>query len=264
VTKLIFLTDYNGSVCFYIIALRYSLNPALMNRLLYWISVLLIAQSTSAQDSTVRYIRAPQVIIKLAPLSFLLDPDATIQGGLELRTGQRSSVQGEIGLGHKGMSVVSDEKKNWANWSIWRVRSEWRHYTNRYRTNDRKNIHIRSDFPLGNYLAIEGFAKQITGTKHLVFYDPDPNFPTTQSISRFVWGSQVKWGRQIAIPGESVTSLTRLLLDLYIGIGFRYGSNQTTPDDNMYCGCGLIPDRFGQRRSVQPSVAAGLKIGIGL
>lgn len=216
----------------------------------------------SAQDSIIQY-RNTHVILKLAPLSLLIDPDATLQGGLEIRTGRRGSVQGEVGFGHKGLSVTSDDKKNFADWSIWRARAEWRHYTNRYRTNKQKGIRIRSDFPLGNYFAVEGFGKQISGTKNMGLYDTDPTFPTNQqAISRFVWGSHVKWGRQIAIPGESLTSLSRVLLDFYIGIGFRYGTTTLNPVSN-YCGCGWFPDRFQQGRTLLPSLTAGVKIGVG-
>ena len=223
----------------------------------------LVSVSAFAQDSTIIY-REPHVILKLAPLSLLIDPDATLQGGLEVRTGLRSSVQAEVGFGHKGLSVTSDEKKNFANWSIWRVRSEWRHYTNRYRTNNQKNVHIKSSFPLGNYVAIEGFAKQINGTKNISESNVNEVLITTpQTIHRFVWGSHVKWGRQIAIPGESITSLSRILLDFYIGIGIRYGTTDLNPATN-HCGCGILPDRFQQGRSILPSMTAGIKIGVGL
>lgn len=237
-----------------------------MNRLLlliiHWLCFSAVA---AAQDSTVAYDYRPHVILKLAPLSLFLDPDATVQAGLEVRTGQRSSVQAEVGFGRKGLSITSDDKKNFADWSIWRVRSEWRHYTNRYRTNNRKNIHIRSDSPLGNYVAIEGFAKQINGTKNLVLYDPDPNFPNNQqAISRFLWGSHIKLGRQIAIPGSSLNSLSRVLLDFYAGVGFRYGITELNPTTENQCGCGFVPDRFQPGRSIQPSLTAGLKIGVGL
>ena len=235
-----------------------------MNRFYFFLfAALLISRFTHAQDSTIQYY-PPHIILKLAPLSLLLDPDATIQGGLEVRTGQRSSVQAEVGFGHKGLSVTSDEKRNFADWSIWRVRSEWRHYTNRYRTSHQKNIHIRSNFPLGNYVAIEGFAKQINGTKNISLYNSDNVLSVTQqSISRFVWGSHIKWGRQIAIPGKSIKSLSRVLLDFYMGVGLRYGATELNPP-NTYCGCGLIGDRFQQSQGIQPSMAAGIKIGVGL
>ncbi|ADB37677.1 hypothetical protein [Spirosoma linguale] len=235
-----------------------------MHQRLRLIPLLLLAFTASAQDSTVRYGYFPRVIVKLAPLSLLLDPDATIQGGLEVRTGRRSAVQGEIGFGHKGLAITSDDKQNFADWSIWRARSEWRHYTGRYRTNRRKNIHIKSQFPLGNYLAIEGFAKQINATKNLVLYDPDPNFPTNQEvINRFVWGGHIKWGRQIAIPSDAPQHLSRVLLDFYVGVGVRYGNTKINLPVST-CGCGLIPDRFQRGNSILPSLTAGLKIGFGL
>ena len=234
-----------------------------MVRLCYFICLFLTKTLAFGQDSTVQY-QAPRVILKLAPLALLLDPDATIQGGLEVRVSRRSSAQAEVGFGHKGMAITSDEKKNFADWSIWRVRSEWRHYTNRFRTNNRNNIHIRSSYPLGNYLAIEGFAKQIDGTKNLFSYDGTASIPNgQQAINRFVWGSHVKWGRQIAIPGASITSLSRVLLDFYIGVGFRHSNTETTPPDD-FCGCGFGPDRFRPGNAIQPSATAGLKIGFGL
>jgi hypothetical protein len=233
-----------------------------MKHWLYLFFFLLVTRCVSAQDSTIRYLHSTGVILKLAPLSLLLDPDATIQGAVEVRISRQNSVQAEIGYGHKGLSVITDQKENFVDWSIWRFRSEWRHYTNHYRTNNRQTIHIRSNFPLGNYIAIEGFAKQINGTKEGSFTALSAPV-SLESISRFVLGSHVKWGRQIAIPGESTTSLSRVLLDLYIGVGLRYGITQTTPDERQ-CGCGFLPDRFQQGRSPQLSVAAGLKLGFGL
>ncbi|SOD80728.1 hypothetical protein [Spirosoma fluviale] len=235
-----------------------------MRQRLLLIPLFLLALSASAQDSTVRYDYSPRMILKLAPLSLLLDPDATVQVGLEVRISQRNAVQGEIGFGHKGLAITSDDKKNFTDWSIWRVRSEWRHYTGRYRTSNRKNIRIKSSFPLGNYLAIEGFAKQINATKNVVLYDPDPNFPNNQEIiNRFVWGSHVKWGRQIAIPSDAPQHLSRVLLDLYVGVGFRYGSTETNSSTSI-CGCGPIPSRFQAGNSILPSLTAGVKIGFGL
>jgi hypothetical protein len=235
----------------------------LMLRSLLFFLLLAVSINSFGQDSTIQY-RPVHVIVKLAPLSLLLDPDATIQGGLEVRVNPRSSVQVEVGFGHKGLSVVTDEKQNFADWSIWRVRSEWRHYTGRYRTNRKKAIHIRSTFPLGNYLAIEGLAKQINGTKNLVLYDPDPNFPNgQQGISRFIMGSHVKWGRQIAIPGPSLSTLSRVLLDFYVGIGARYGITELAPPIDT-SGGGFTYDRFKPGNRLQPSLALGLKIGFGL
>ncbi len=235
-----------------------------MVRLCYFTCLFLITTLAFGQDSTVQY-QPSRVILKLAPLALLLDPDATIQGGLEVRISSRNSVQAEIGFGRKGLAIMTDDKKNFTNWSIWRVRSEWRHYTNRYRTNNRKNIHIRSNYPLGNYIAVEGFAKQIDATKNLFSYDGRVSIPNgQQAISRFVWGSHVKLGRQIAINGTSINSLSRVLLDVYIGAGFRYGNTRATPFNDDICGCGFGPNRFHPGKTILPSLTAGLKIGVGL
>ena len=233
-----------------------------MKQLLYLICYLLTASSTMGQDSTIALRWVHRAIIKFAPLS-LLDPDATVQGGVEVRVSPRNSVQAEVGFGHKAMQIVTDEKKKFTDWSIWRVRSEWRHYTNRYRTNSHKNIYVRSAFPLGNYIAIEGFAKQITGTKVPLSPIDIPIFPNVpQPINRLVVGSHLKWGRQIAIPGASLSDLSRVLLDFYVGIGIRYGiSNSIDTND---CSCGPFNDRFAPGNRFQPSLALGVKIGVGL
>lgn len=235
-----------------------------MKHWIYFAFLFLLSRTSQAQDSTVRYTRPITVLAKLAPLAFLLDPDATIQAGAEMRISTRNSVQFEAGFGRKGFAIVTDDKENFTDWSVWRVRSEWRHYTNRYRTNKRKNIRIRSDFPLGNYIAIEGFIKQIDGKKNSRLYTPESTYSTVeQSINRFVWGSHIKWGRQLAFPGATPASLSRVLLDFYGGIGIRYGSTQTNPVVES-CGCGFGPSRFAQGSFLSPSIAAGLKIGFAL
>lgn len=228
---------------------------------IYFLCLVFLSRSIHAQDSTVRYDRSATVVLKLAPLSILFDPDATIQGGAEFRVSNRNSVQVEAGFGRKGFAIVSDDKKDFTGWSIWRARSEWRHYTNHYRTNKRKSIRVRSDFPLGNYLALEGFIKHISGTENSSMYIGE-SMPTPfeQSINRFVWGGHAKWGRQIAMPNAPSTSLSRVILDIYAGVGIRYGSTQTNPRLES-CGCGFTPSRFAQGSFISPSVSAGIKIG---
>jgi hypothetical protein len=234
----------------------------MMNCWIYCICLFFFSQTVYAQDSTIRYGRPAAVLLKVAPLSILVDPDATIQAGAEVRVSKRNSMQAEVGFGRKGFAITTDDKQNFTDWSVWRVRSEWRHYMNRYRTNKRKNIRIRSDFPLGNYLAIEGFAKQINGTKAGWPYNNESiSSPVEQSVHRFVWGSHVKWGRQIALPGETSNSLSRVLLDFYVGVGIRYGSTETNPELGS-CGCGFVPNRFAKGHSILPSAAAGIKIGL--
>jgi hypothetical protein len=72
-----------------------------MKHWLYLFFFLLVTRCVSAQDSTIRYLHSTGVILKLAPLSLLLDPDATIQGAVEVRISRQNSVQAEIGYGIK-------------------------------------------------------------------------------------------------------------------------------------------------------------------
>ena len=256
---------------------------------IFWISCLtaLSMQYVNAQDSTVALRRPYRAVIKLAPLS-LLDQDATVQGGLEYRTGVRTSVQGEFGYGRKGLSLLGSDLKNFASAEVWRGRAEVRFYTNRYRTNRRQGIAIRSTVPLGNYWAIEGLYKQINIVKLGKVYKAEElpatgssspgsqQAPVTQyvissqqiPITRFVVGSHLKIGRQFAFYDPYRHFFSRTLVDIYIGAGVRWAINEVPPPAGINpfptCGCGIGRSFTRQEGQLTPSLTAGLKIGFAL
>lgn len=241
-----------------------------MKKALLFLLLSLMAPLARCQDSTLVYQHPSRFIVKLAPLS-LLDPDATIQAGLEYRLGQRTSVQGEVGYGGRTLSLLDNELKNFAAAEVWRGRAEVRFYSGRYRTNHKKGIAIRSHAPLGNYWAIEGMFKQINVQKAAQpgRIDVNPPIPIEitgpQLIRRYVVGTHVKFGRQLAFYDPQRRLFSRTLLDIYWGFGARLITNQgPTPTTDESCGCGVGRSFRSRGTSIAPSVSLGLKLGFAL
>lgn len=246
-----------------------------MKPLLYVACLLLIASSALSQDSTIAFQRVHRTVIKFAPLS-LLDQDATVQGSLEYRTGLRTSVQGEFGYGRKGLSPFNTDLNEFVNAEVWRGRAEVRFYTGRYRTNRRQGIAVRSDFPLGNYWAIDGLFKQINVLKQENLYNADLSALVGSRrvpISRYVLGSHLKIGRQFAFYDPYKRIFSRTLIDIYIGAGMRWVMNDVPPlaPQPVYaCGCvKTLGSGLGRLFSTSdsklaPSLTAGLKLGFAL
>ena len=244
---------------------------------IFWISCLtaLSMQYVSAQDSIIALRRPYRAVIKLAPLS-LLDQDATVQGGLEYRTGVRTSVQGEFGYGWKGLSLIKSDLDKFASVNLWRGRAEVRFYTSHYRTNRRQGIAIRSDVPLGNYWAIEGLYKQINLIDQINVYSAEASSATGSyvltgsqrvPISRNVFGGHVKIGRQFAFYDPYRRVFSRTLIDMYVGVGVREIRNQVSPRPfNPFptCGCGIGRSLTNEGNFIAPSITAGLKLGFAL
>lgn len=238
-----------------------------LNCLIYF---LLTTSAVMAQDSTIALRRTPRAVVKFAPLS-LLDQDATVQGGLEYQTGAKTSVQGEFGHGRKGLSPFDTDLKDFAKAEVWRGRAEIRFYSGRYRTNSRQGIAVRSNFPLGNYWAIDGLFKQINVLKQENMYSPEPYtlVGTRQvPISRYVWGAHLKMGRQFAFYDPYKRLFSRTLVDIYIGAGVRRATNDVPPPigPNPFptCGCGFGRSFESEGGKWAPSLTAGLKVGLAL
>lgn len=223
-----------------------------------------------SQDSTLTYSHPSRFILKLAPLA-VLDQDATIQAGLEYRTGRRTSVQAELGYGGKNLSPFRSDIKKFADAEVWRGRAEVRFYSGRYRTNHKQGIAIRSDFPLGNYWAVEGLFKQVNVQKAAQSGQIDVNPPVPievtgpQLIRRYVVGSHIKFGRQFAFYDPHRHIFSRTLLDIYAGIGVRLITNQGAEQvTDETCGCGIGRSFFYRGTGVSPSLSLGLKLGFAL
>ena len=243
-----------------------------MKQLLYFTSFLLVITSASiAQDSTIALRRTPRAIIKFAPLS-LLDQDATIQAGLEYQIKAGRSVQVEGGYGWRSLSAFKVDLDDFVRAEVWRVRSEVRFYTGRYRTNRRQGVAVGSSFPLGNYWAIDGLFKQINvvGKEYdpqSIFSSAKPELLGLKRVSRYVLGTHLKIGRQFAFYDPYKHLFSRTLLDVYVGAGARWAINDIrryTAAPDYPCGCGFGRSFDTQGGQWTPSLTAGLKVGFAL
>lgn len=240
-----------------------------MKQLLYLIGLLCIMSDATAQDSTVTLRKPVRVVVKFAPLSLLFDQDATLQGGLEFKTGTRTAVQAEFGYGWRTLSPFDSDLKDFVDAEVWRGRTEVRFYTTRYRTNRRQGIAIRSDFPLGNYWAIDGLFKRINIVDRnyayqSVFDSAAPRYLGLARTSRYVLGSHLKIGRQFAFYDPHNHLFSRTLLDIYIGAGVRWAINdRQSASENPFplCGCGIGRSFTTTDGQWTPSLTAGLKVG---
>ncbi|MBC3786218.1 hypothetical protein [Spirosoma utsteinense] len=238
-------------------------------KLLYLIGLLVITSAAAAQDSTIALRKPARVVIKFAPLSLLFDQDATLQGALEFRTGIRTAVQAEFGYGWRTLSPFDSDLKDFVDAEVWRGRAEVRFYTNRYRTNRRQGIAIRSDFPLGNYWAIDGLFKQINVVDRDYAYQPvfdsaAPRYHGLARTSRYALGSHLKIGRQFAFYDPHNRLFSRTLIDIYIGAGVRWAINDrrsASQNPSLTCGCGIGRSFTATDGQWTPSLAAGLKVG---
>ena len=234
----------------------------------------LITLKTQAQDSTLTR-PLPRVLVKFAPLA-LIDPDATLQAGLEVKVGSRSSVQGEYGDGWPTLTHSNSDHAHTENQrSIHRIRAEWRVYSGRYRTNRRKNAAIKTPFPLGNYLAVEGFYKSVSWTEVDGTIRSQPNEPVKfQSVKVHVpfhrqgYGTHLKVGRQFALSGNRVSTRGQVLIDIYFGAGVRWVNWQY--DQNLLKPGEELTHQMHHRSlnnlgtNLIPTLSFGLKLGFAL
>lgn len=218
---------------------------------------LMLAFHTHAQhiDSTAS--RRYQWVIKLAPLS-IVDPDNTVQPGVEYIFGKRSSVQAEFGYGWHNFSLFT-YKENYRYREVWRSRAELRTYWKRrgqYRT------------PLGGYWALEAFYKQINNRENYTIGRECQSGPCAYyqqidtPVTKYVSGGNLKLGFQNKFgpdPDE------RLLIDLYFGLGIRVRNVeriQAPPDSYPWTfrNNGLL-GTYESGRVTVPNITAGFKIG---
>lgn len=198
---------------------------------------------------------ARQWVIKFAPLS-LVDPDNTIQFGIERLLGRRYSVQAEVGYGGQDFSFWDTSRDGlYTNKKIGRGRAEWRLYFS------------REQRPLGIYFAIEGLYKRINALEKTVNGIPClkspcvPGLADTAPVIKQVWGGHLKIGYQYSVSSEN-----RLLVDVYFGLGARY---RLADRPDLLMGIILeeppnlfnIPPAFPVSPEIRESVSMGVKLG---
>lgn len=209
--------------------------------------------------------RPARTIIKWAPLA-LMDQDATLEFGLEHRLRSRQSVQVMAGYGWKGLSLPESDLERKKGAEVWRARAEYRWYTGRFRTNKRKEIEVRTDFPLGNYWALEGLFKQINMQEEWVSSRPTSAERLSATNRQFTYALHGKAGRQIALTARE-RQRNALLLDVYVGIGFRanYMDNRAARLDPQYNQTPTMFQRFTYEGwNILPSLTAGVRLGFSL
>lgn len=225
------------------------------------------------QSTSMPYRYKAPVILKLAPL-WLLDADPALAGGLEIRTGQRTSIQGEFGYGRPGWGSMNSTGNQHAG--TWRIKAEMRFYRNRYRTNRRQKINISTTYPLGNYWALEAYTKLLNVRHSWIYKDlwPNPSVPAVPVdiretlIRRNSLSLTAKVGRQFGWTDNAHQGTARVLWDAYIGVGLRL-TNQN--NDGQWATPGYTNsfkgmfNRFSSNGfTVAPVLTAGVKLGFAL
>ncbi|WP_420150611.1 hypothetical protein [Spirosoma sp.] len=204
--------------------------------------------SSALEDEKVR-----RTVVKFAPLS-LIDPDNTVQFGIERLFGQHHGVHLEFGYGWEGMNLWrNSQSTRYTDREVWRGRVEWRYYLN------------KTNQPRGRYIAVEGLYKQIdaqeTGTVGVGCTSGPCQYYQFISapIHKYVWGGHIKFGRQFALAPDS-----RWLADVYLGLGVRWRNidRLQSPDGSYFYGYarGWF-DTFGPTPYAILSVSYGAKIG---
>ena len=255
--KLIIRSDSNRSDCFRIIvASTYvSMHPRHWPYLYFFMMVApgAVAQSTSREPCCIDH--PPRWLVKLAPLS-IIDPDNTIQFGVERALGGRYSLQIEAGYGWQGIGFWDTSRGGlYSHRETWRGRAEWRIYL------------VPESTLLGPYIAIEGLYKRVSALEQTVDGIPClqtpcvPGITGNAPVSKHVWGSHLKLGYQYAVSSEN-----RLVIDLYGGLGIRH---RQTSRPELPTGVVLTepPSLFGRipafpvAPAISPSISLGVKVG---
>lgn len=193
--------------------------------------------------------------VKFAPLS-LLDPDNSIQFGIERLVGQRHGLQLELGYGWQALNAWrSTQSTRYIDREIWRGRAEWRYY-----------LH-KTNRPVGQYVAVEGFYKQVNAREQGTIGMGCTSGPcqyyqlVSTPLQKYVWGGHIKFGRQFTFSPDN----PRLLIDLYIGLGIRWRNidRYEPPSDTYYYRSSgyIVFDAFSPTVYALPSLAYGLKVG---
>ena len=210
-----------------------------------------------------------RAVLKLAPLA-LLEFQNTFEIGLEVPLTNRVYVQGQLGYSPQWLmwnysptvSARYTERENW------RARLEFRWYGAGLGRTARQ-----TNSPLGDYLAVDGFFKQLNGNESITVgrqcangncaYFENLRNPTT----RYSVGIGLKFGSQRTIYRFGPQQNRRLVLDSYVGFGVRYAwtasrlvplaSEQVFRQGFDF----LVFDPFRATNGLTPNPIIGIKLG---
>jgi hypothetical protein len=147
-------------------------------------------------------------VVKFAPL-FLLDPEPTVQFGVERVLNARTSVQVEAGYGAFVFNQMYQTSRVRGPFATWRARAEVRHFFERATSRNYRPA------PYGSYFAGEIFYKQVVmplqvDVERLAYIETE-----AYDAHRQVMGFHFKVGAQERLGN-------RWVIDGYSGPGFRY------------------------------------------
>ncbi|KAB7733055.1 hypothetical protein F5984_03705 [Rudanella paleaurantiibacter] len=170
--------------------------------------------------------KAPGWVVKWNPLA-MIDFDSRYQFDVERMVGRRYSIQGGVGYGNERIQIAKQVDNRFREREVWRTQLEGRLYTDRDLPQNRwRRVRTVTQTPLGNYLAINTFYKQVNapfeGTLARGCDDGSCQFFERYSARavRYVMGAHLKMGHQGSI--QVSPNNNRLLLDVYAGIGIRW------------------------------------------
>lgn len=238
-------------------------------RIIAFIVATLLSYPVLGQDTT-GIIQVPsRTVLKFSPLA-LIEFDPMLQAGIEYRISNRKSLQAEVGYGWAGLGT-SVWSSSYQHGDSWRARTELRKYSGRFQTNKRKNIQVKTSYPLGNYWALELFWKEIQVIKNWkeVMIDEKGNAigegPDRQSpIRKTIYGVNLKLGRQFPLSRRNDKAASRVLMDVYVGTGVR-ASQVVHSADQAMPGYAYRPSWFDRFIAHDwrglPGFTAGIKIG---
>lgn len=229
---------------------------------------LFFLEVATAQDTAAHGHHPARINLKFAPLA-LLDPDATVQGAVEVWVKQRQSVQGEFGYGSDQLRRFGFGPSPWtpnksiAGKEVWRVRLEGRYYTSYFAK------HPQS----GTYIAIEGLYKQVNVTSLDTLLGGETIAPVFvyAPVTRHVFALHSKVGTQVLFSYNPDSVWSRFFIDFYAGLGIRHISVVgKSPETALLFQNPAIYERFGYSE-YRPgdalwrlSISLGLKIGVSL
>jgi hypothetical protein len=212
--------------------------------------------SYSQKDSTYK-----KVNFKIAPLA-LWDFDNTLLLSLEHRLKNEWTMVEEFGYGRDSWNPWLFDQNNIPNKTKIKARVEFRKYK------------VESPVFLGKYTAYDAYFKQVSGVFERTIgygcengncqYFEKTDFP----ISKYVFGMNVKRGRQVMLGGGKKRN-SNFTFDSFIGIGFRAIINVAKKE--------ITQNSFGNNRRefngfnnglsfydesyIFPNITLGLRIG---
>jgi hypothetical protein len=209
-------------------------------------------------------------ILKTTP-SYIFDFDNTFTIGIEHFYKANKSIQGEIGYGNSNQNLLiglvdggfNSDNLRYKNFDNYRTKIELKRYIRRY---------SRYTIP-ASYGALEIFGKFIKKKDYVaVGRNVSNNTPEyyEQVLALYkknVFGSHIKYGQQFSFFDDNPNKKSKLILDIYFGLGFRVVKYNLwyegkKENDRVNSGFSSFGQFFGSNEdTILPSATLGFKFG---